>query len=57
MGGYFKLREGTRIQVVGVVQDGKYKSFTETSQPAMFFPLLQSPSSESWMVVRSGRDP
>jgi len=57
MGGYFKLREGTRIQVVGVVEDGKYKSLTETSQPAMFFPLLQSPSSGSWMVVRSGRDP
>jgi predicted permease len=57
MGSYYKLREGTRIQVVGVVEDGKYKSLTENPQPAMFFPLLQSPSTHSWMVVRSGRDP
>jgi len=53
VGGYFKSRDGTRIQVVGIVEDGKYLSLTEDQQPAMFLPILQSPSSESWLVVRA----
>jgi predicted permease len=53
----FKLRDGARIQVVAVVEDGKYKSLAEDPQPAMFFPLLQSPASDTSMVVRSSRDP
>jgi predicted permease len=40
-------------QIVGVVQDGKYSSLTEDPQPAMFFPLAQSPTSETTLVVRS----
>jgi predicted permease len=56
MGGYFKREDGTRIQVVGIVEDGKYHSLTEDPQPAMFLPILQSPSSETWVVVRSSRD-
>jgi predicted permease len=58
MGRYFKRRDGTRTQVVGIVQDGKYTpNLAEDPQPAMFLPILQSPSSETWMVVRSNRDP
>jgi predicted permease len=57
VGGHFKMRDGTRIGVVGVAEDGKYMSLTEDAQPAMFFPILQSQSSETWMVVRSKRDP
>jgi predicted permease len=53
----FKLRNGTRVQVVGVVEDGKYLSLTEDPQPAVFLPILQSPISETWVVVRSGLDP
>ena len=29
VGRYFKLRDGTRVQVVGVVEDGKYSTLTE----------------------------
>jgi predicted permease len=50
---HYKLQDGTRIQVVGVVEQGKYGSLTENAKPAMFLPLLQSPSTETWMVVRS----
>ncbi|HEV2116756.1 MAG TPA: ABC transporter permease, partial [Terriglobales bacterium] len=58
LGGYFKLRDGARIQVVGIVEDGKYTAdLAESPQLAMFLPILQSPSSNSWMVVRSSRDP
>jgi predicted permease len=57
VGRYFKLRDGTRVRVVGLVDDGKYVNLTEDQQPAMFFPLLQSPASWIWLVVRSRRDP
>jgi predicted permease len=57
LGGHFKLRDGTRLQVVGVVEDGKYMNLTEDPEPALFLPLLQAPMSETWLVVRSNRDP
>jgi predicted permease len=58
VGGYFKMRDGARVQVVGIVEDGKYTTnIAENAQPAMFLPMLQSPSSQTWLVVRSDRDP
>jgi ABC-type antimicrobial peptide transport system permease subunit len=57
MGRYYKMPDGTRIQVVGIAEDGKYSSLTEDPQPAMFLPILQSPSRQTWLVVRSNRDP
>jgi predicted permease len=57
LGRSYKLRDGTRIEVVGVVEDGKYTSLTEDPQAVMFLPALQSPSSsDTWLVVRSERD-
>jgi predicted permease len=56
-GGYFKQPDGTRTQVVGVVEDGKYDRVTEDPQPAMFLPILQSPSTQTYLAVRSDRDP
>jgi predicted permease len=57
VGRYFKMQDGSRVQVVGVVEDGKYMSLTEDQQPAIFPPFLQSPTSASDLVVRSSRDP
>jgi predicted permease len=57
IGRYFVLQDGTRVQIVGVVEDGKYLSITEDQQPAIFLPSVQSPLSQSSMVVRSNRDP
>jgi predicted permease len=57
IGGYYKLPDGARIQVVGIVEDGKYDTLTEDPKLAMFFPILQSPSSQTYLVVRSDRDP
>ncbi|MGH9408830.1 MAG: ABC transporter permease [Vicinamibacterales bacterium] len=53
VGARFKLRDGTRLQVVGVVEDGKYENLTEDPQPALFVPMEQMPMTESWLVVRS----
>jgi predicted permease len=57
VGRYFVLQDGTRVQIVGVVENGKYLSITEDQQPAIFLPSVQSPLSQSSMVVRSNRDP
>ena len=57
IGGYFKDSDGTRVQVVGVVEDGKYASLTEDQQPALFLPITQSGSDQANLVVRSNRDP
>ena len=57
LGRYFKLEDGTRAQVVGIVEDGKYYQLTEPQRAAMFLPLLQSPTSLSCLVVHSNRDP
>jgi predicted permease len=56
VGRYFKNREGARLQVVGMVEDGEYNHITEDPQPAMFLPILQAPTSSTWLVVRSGFD-
>jgi predicted permease len=58
MGRHYKLPDGKRIQVVGIVEDGKYSpNLTESLPPAMFLPLLQSPSTETYVVVRSSIKP
>jgi predicted permease len=57
LGGYYKRKDGTRVQVVGIVEDGKYYQFTEDPRAAMFLPFLQSPSTMMCLVVRSERDP
>ena len=54
--GYYKMLDGSRVQVVGVIEDGKYGNLTEDPQAAMFLPILQWPSNSQWMVVRSSRD-
>jgi predicted permease len=51
---YFKRRDGTRTQVVGIVEDGKYNRMTEDPQPAMFVPILQAHSSQTFLAIRSG---
>jgi predicted permease len=54
LGGYYKLRDGTRWQVAGIVEDGKYFQLAEDPRAAMFFPMLQSTSDAgTWLVVRS----
>jgi predicted permease len=57
IGGHFKYWGGKRAEVVGVVEDGKYRTLTEDQQPAMFFSFLQLPSPGTFLIVRSERDP
>lgn len=58
IGQYFKTDDGSRIQVVGIVRDGKYTAdINEAPQAAMFLPILQQPATDTWLVVHSSGDP
>src|SRR6185312_14902520 len=57
VGNHFKFWGGNRAEVIGMVEDGKYQTLTEDPKPAMFFSFLQHTSTESWLIVRSQRDP
>jgi predicted permease len=57
LGKHFKLIDGTRVEVAGIVENGKYFNIAEEPRSAMFLPILQSPSSGTSFVVRSERDP
>jgi len=56
LGRYYKIDDGTRIQVVGIVEDGKYWQMSEDPQPAIFLSFLQWPSTQTSLVVRADRD-
>lgn len=54
VGKHFLLHGGYREEIVGVVEDGKYKTLTEKALPAMFFSLAQqTTSNDTVLVVRS----
>ncbi|HVN94755.1 MAG TPA: ABC transporter permease [Terracidiphilus sp.] len=57
VGGHFKFWSGNRAEVVGVVEDGKYRTLSEDPMFAMFFSFQQHPGTNTWLVVRSQRDP
>ena len=53
LGRRFLWGEKRPYEIVGVVENGKYDSLTETPQAAMFFPLDENPDSDTSLVVRS----
>lgn len=57
LGNHFKLANGTRVEVVGITEDGKYYQLTEDLRPALFLSMAQWPSSATNLIVRSERKP
>jgi predicted permease len=57
IGGHFRRDAKTRLEIVGVVEDGKYNTLTEDQWAVYFRPLLQAPSIATWDVVRTEGDP
>jgi predicted permease len=57
LGSHFVWSDKVRIEVVGVVEDGKYDSLAEDPKPAMFLPLAQNPDSDTTLVIRSKSSP
>jgi predicted permease len=48
---------GRGVEVVGVVEDGKYHSLTESPSPAIFYSINQNPSTSTVLIVRSDLPP
>ena len=48
---------GEPMEIVGVVEDGKYESLTEPPKPAVFEPILQTYNATTTMLVRSSQPP
>ena len=57
IGTYYKMRDGGRVQIVGIVGTGKYATLSEDPKAAMFLPTTQLWRSQTWLFVRSNRDP
>jgi predicted permease len=47
--------KGPLTEVIGIVEDGKYESLTESQQPVVFWSILQSYNSTTTLEVRSSR--
>jgi predicted permease len=57
VGMHFPTGPGSEMEIVGVVEDGKYTTLTEDPQPAIYWPIAQSPDSDIVLLVRSQRAP
>ena len=57
VGKRFVWADKRTIEIVGVVEDGKYDSLTESPTPAMFLPLAQIREGDTTLVLRSQLPP
>jgi predicted permease len=48
-----RFRQGELVEVIGVAEDGKYESLTESQVPVVFWPILQNYDSTTMLEVRS----
>src|SRR5262249_53284236 len=55
VGRRFRWGRNAWAEIVGVVEDGKYESLTETPKAAVFLPILQNYSSNVVLMGRSQR--
>jgi predicted permease len=51
VGSFF--RNGPLVQVVGIVEDGKYQGLAEEARPALFLPILQHPDRSVILIART----
>jgi predicted permease len=55
VGRRFRFSANRAVEIVGVVEDGKYVSLSEDPRPALFEPMAQAYNSTSMVVLRSPR--
>ena len=51
-----RTREGTALEIVGVVNTTKIRSLGEDPRPAVYLPILQFHPSAVWIVARTSGD-
>ena len=57
LGRHFRIGDGTLVGIVGIIEDGKYLSLTEEQEPAILIPSMVDFDPQSYLIVRSRRDP
>ncbi len=57
LGQPFKIRDGLRSTIVGIVDTGKYQNLTEAPRPAIFLAHFQNPKSQTDLIVGSTLPP
>src|ERR1041385_2370069 len=57
VGRHFRNREGVRVEVIGVAEQGAYETLTDDQATALFFPEAQSRTANVTLVVRSAVEP
>ncbi len=57
LGRHFRIGDGTLVEIVGIIEDGKYLSLTEQDEPAILMPSMLYDDPQSYLIVRSKRDP
>lgn len=57
LGKHFRIADGTLVETVGIVEDGKYLALTEDQEPAILMPSMLYADPQSYLIVRSKRDP
>lgn len=55
VGRHFRRSRTDLVEIVGVVEDGKYETLTEAPKGALFLPILQDYSSTTVLIARSRR--
>lgn len=55
VGKHYPYWGGKQVEVVGVVEDGKYETLTEDPKAAVFWPELQMPNSSMVLLARTDR--
>src|SRR5262249_4258879 len=48
---------GVLTEVVGVVENGRYETLSESSRPVVFWPAAQAPVSRTFLLARSATEP
>jgi putative ABC transport system permease protein len=57
VGGHLINRHGTRVEIVGVVRSGRYRTLQQQPQPTVFYPASQDYLYRGFLIVRTGRAP
>jgi predicted permease len=54
---YYMAGREAPVQVIGIVEDGKYQAITEDPRLALFTPILQQYNGTTYLLTRSSRSP
>ena len=57
VGKRFLRGKGLEVEIVGVAEDGKYRTLTEAQTPAVFWPMAQQYNATRVLIARTSRPP